>query len=44
MRISKNYLMSVLQVGPNNGNYIVVNTATITRVFEYRAPINGTPR
>lgn len=32
------------QVGPNNGNYIVANAATITRVFEYVAPINGIPQ
>ena len=31
-------------VGPNNGNYIVTNSATITRVYEYIAPINGIPQ
>ena len=29
------------QVDGNNGNYVVANTPTITRVFEYVAPING---
>ncbi|MGO4904702.1 hypothetical protein [Flavobacterium sp. W20_MBD1_R3] len=28
-------------VGTNNGNYILTNAATITRVYEYIAPING---
>ena len=28
-------------VGTNNGNYIVTNSATITRVYEYIEPING---
>ncbi|MDD2674712.1 MAG: hypothetical protein PHF81_07505 [Flavobacterium sp.] len=28
-------------VGANNGNYIVTNSATITRVYQYIAPVNG---
>ena len=31
-------------VGTNNGNYIVTNSATITRVYEYIEPINGIPQ
>ena len=31
-------------VGTNNGNYILTNAATITRVYEYNAPINGIPQ
>ncbi|RTZ10189.1 hypothetical protein EKM05_05335 [Flavobacterium sp. GSP27] len=31
-------------VGLNNGNYILTNSATITRVYEYIAPINGVPQ
>jgi len=31
-------------VGTNNGNYILTNAATITRVYEYSAPINGIPQ
>ncbi|MFV8359141.1 hypothetical protein [Flavobacterium sp. LS1P3] len=31
-------------VGVNNGNYIVTNSATITRVYEYIEPINGIPQ
>ena len=31
-------------VGANNGNYILANSATITRVYEYLAPINGIPQ
>ena len=31
-------------VGANNGNYILTNSATITRVYEYIAPINGIPQ
>lgn len=31
-------------VGVNNGNYIVTNSATITRVYEYVEPINGIPQ
>lgn len=30
--------------GTNNGNYILTNAATITRVYEYIAPINGIPQ
>ena len=28
-------------VGINNGNYILTNAATITRVYQYIAPVNG---
>lgn len=28
-------------VGNNNGNYVVTNSATISRVYEYVAPLNG---
>ena len=28
-------------VGTNNGNYLLTNSATISRVYEYIAPING---
>ena len=31
-------------VGINNGNYILTNAATISRVYEYIAPINGIPQ
>ncbi|SHG89666.1 hypothetical protein SAMN05444372_111101 [Flavobacterium micromati] len=31
-------------VGANNGNYIVINAATIARVFQYVEPINGIPQ
>lgn len=31
-------------VGANNGNYIVTNSATITRVYQYTAPVNGIPQ
>ena len=31
-------------VGTNNGNYIVTNSATITRVYEYIQPVNGIPQ
>ena len=30
--------------GNNNGNYILTNAATITRVYEYIAPVNGIPQ
>lgn len=31
-------------VGANNGNYVLSNAATITRVYEFIAPINGIPQ
>ncbi|TDE05141.1 hypothetical protein [Flavobacterium sandaracinum] len=31
-------------VGSKNGNYILSNAATITRVYEFIAPINGIPQ
>ncbi|MEM8522368.1 hypothetical protein [Flavobacterium sp. PL12] len=31
-------------VGNNNGNYIYTNTSSITRVYEYVAPVNGIPQ
>ena len=31
-------------VGTNNGNYLLTNSATITRVYEYIAPKNGIPQ
>ena len=31
-------------VGANNGNYILANSATITRIYEYVTPINGIPQ
>ena len=31
-------------VGKNNGNYIYTNTSSITRVYEYVAPVNGIPQ
>lgn len=31
-------------VGPNQGDYVLSNESTISRVFEYVAPINGIPQ
>ncbi|WP_338647094.1 hypothetical protein V5J73_01390 [Flavobacterium sp. KS-LB2] len=31
-------------VGANTGNYIVTNSATLTRIYEYVQPINGIPQ
>lgn len=31
-------------VGVNTGNYIVTNSATLTRIYEYVQPINGIPQ
>lgn len=31
-------------VGKNNGNYIYTNSSSITRVYEYVAPVNGIPQ
>lgn len=32
------------QVGANKGNYILANTATIDRIYQYTEPINGIPQ
>jgi hypothetical protein len=31
-------------VGTNIGNYIITNSATISRVYEYIPPVNGIPQ
>ncbi len=31
-------------VGPNQGNYVIVNSQAIAAIYEYRDPINGVPQ
>ncbi len=38
------YNVRFSQVAPNKGNYILKNTATIGRIYEYIEPINGIPQ
>ena len=31
-------------IGPNSGNYVIQNTNSVERIYEYVAPLNGIPQ
>ncbi len=38
------FAVNFTQVGQNQGNYILVNSTTISNIFEYVEPVNGVPQ
>ncbi len=38
------FAVTFTEVGQNQGNYILVNTNTISNVYQYVAPVNGVPQ